>query len=500
MPLVQYSDSESEPDESDVQTPPAKRSCLKQATSGKTSTIPPLPAAFHDLYASTTRVSTQDDPSLHGGRKRVIPHVEGNWPTHLYLEWYPSKEELLLLDDLIPNASSSHPKIQSLLHSDLGAQLPLHISLSRPVVLRTEQRRSFEESLQKKIEESQISPFVLTPDGLKWVSNYERTRCFLVLHVAKPEQDSLNSLLHLSNSVLDRFNQPPLYASRNTPLTQDFSDCFHISLAWTLNEPSQEDKDRVSATDLKPLQHLKIQFDGVKVKIGNNHAIIKYYKTRMNLNILMKYTFCLVSCSAALRNFQSRPRRAKTSPLQSSQKPTMQIPTVTLEDLQAFQAQHFPGQETLIEPTTEPEYGDDGDNGDDEDDEDLGYYPDGVKRTLTDEQIRIFRHSEIHALLRARQLEQDNAEYEARQELSEKDGTTVVETTSTKTGTTFKNDNEDKTNKKEQNCSAPKMSKRPAEHDIDLSYEEDRQSPSVKRPQQPKHTAYPGRRIISYDD
>lgn len=32
----------------------------------------------------------------------------------------------------------------------------------------------------------------------------------------------------------------------------------------------------------------------------------------------------------------------------------------------------------------------------------LGYYPDGVKRTLTDEQIAMFRHSEIQAILRAR--------------------------------------------------------------------------------------------------
>jgi hypothetical protein len=38
------------------------------------------------LYASSIRVSVRDDPSLHGGRKRVIPHVEGNWPTHIYLE------------------------------------------------------------------------------------------------------------------------------------------------------------------------------------------------------------------------------------------------------------------------------------------------------------------------------------------------------------------------------------------------------------------------------
>ncbi|KAI1106206.1 hypothetical protein F4804DRAFT_301929 [Jackrogersella minutella] len=35
-----------------------------------------------------------------------------------------------------------------------------------------------------------------------------------------------------------------------------------------------------------------------------------------------------------------------------------------------------------------------------EEDDNLGYYPDGVKRTLTDEQIAIFRHSEIEALRR----------------------------------------------------------------------------------------------------
>ncbi|CAL3972450.1 unnamed protein product [Diplocarpon coronariae] len=36
------------------------------------------------------------------------------------------------------------------------------------------------------------------------------------------------------------------------------------------------------------------------------------------------------------------------------------------------------------------------------DDDGLGYYGDGVKRTLTDEQIAIFRHSEIEALSRQR--------------------------------------------------------------------------------------------------
>lgn len=74
---------------------------------------------------------------------------------------YPPREELKILQTLISRPSGSPSEnfeIHSLLHSDLGAQLPLHISLSRPVVLRTEQRASFSECLQKEIKDSQIHP------------------------------------------------------------------------------------------------------------------------------------------------------------------------------------------------------------------------------------------------------------------------------------------------------------------------------------------------------
>jgi U6 snRNA phosphodiesterase len=83
MALVDYSSSEDEG--TPLKDPPAQN--LKRKRDDHTSSdLPPLPSKFHDLYASTTRVSTRDDPSLHGGRKRVTPHVEGNWPTHLYIE------------------------------------------------------------------------------------------------------------------------------------------------------------------------------------------------------------------------------------------------------------------------------------------------------------------------------------------------------------------------------------------------------------------------------
>lgn len=47
--------------------------------------------------------------------------------------------------------------------------------------------------------------------------------------------------------------------------------------------------------------------------------------------------------------------------------------------------------------------------------EDLGYYEDGTRRTLTDEQIALFRHSEIQRLLAERRRRKDAEEDKGRQ-------------------------------------------------------------------------------------
>jgi hypothetical protein len=92
MALVLYPDSDSDNEDS-TQAIAAQplQSVSKSATKRKRSEsaqddLPPLPAAFHDLYTTNSRISTSDDPSLHSGRKRAVPHVEGNWPSHVYLE------------------------------------------------------------------------------------------------------------------------------------------------------------------------------------------------------------------------------------------------------------------------------------------------------------------------------------------------------------------------------------------------------------------------------
>lgn len=94
MSLVQYSDSESESEvhhNKDHKLIPENRKELSTGNQTEepkrsASTLPPLPAEFRDLYSVPARASVQDDPSLHNGRTRAIPHVAGNWPTHIYLE------------------------------------------------------------------------------------------------------------------------------------------------------------------------------------------------------------------------------------------------------------------------------------------------------------------------------------------------------------------------------------------------------------------------------
>lgn len=121
------------------------------------------------------------------------------------------------------------------------------------------------------------------------------------------------------------------------------------------------------------------------------------------------------------------------------------------------------------------------------DEDDLGYYPDGVKRTLTDEQIEIFRHSEIHSLLRERQLREENRS-EDEQDVADlhEPAHSVAEgkLASVAAG-------EVATKQRPQTTA-----------DTALDYDEQPTGPaSVKKGVLPGHNPrYTGRRIISYDD
>ncbi|RMJ06682.1 hypothetical protein CDV36_013714 [Fusarium kuroshium] len=264
------------------------------------SSMPPLPDTFHDLYASTVRQSVVDDPSLHQGRKRQVPHVVGNWPSHLYVEWHPSTTQHALLTELladIEKQASGEIELFNFLTSDLGSPLPLHISLSRPLSLSTGNKDEFLDRITQTFTGSGIAPFIVRPRGLAWYRSPDSDRTFLILRVAsgvsKAGSDSkeavrtpnpeLTALLAKSNTIAAQFGQPTLYQrDASDPDTRDaVGTAFHISIGWTFHLPgdklSLETLGIFKQSKFADIRDWEIKVTGIKAKIGNivNHVALK---------------------------------------------------------------------------------------------------------------------------------------------------------------------------------------------------------------------------------
>ena len=182
MPLVDY---ESDDDAaSDVAADPKKR----KLSSSVDASLPSLPEQFHDLYATSARSGVKDDPSLHEGRSRTIPHIEGNWPSHVYIECKrstnscgpgadyctgrPDSRTAEALESIImklaaySGSSTEKSGVKSLLKSPLGTNAPLHVSLSRSLSLTGEQKEPFIKRLETALHKEKARSYVLS-DRLK---------------------------------------------------------------------------------------------------------------------------------------------------------------------------------------------------------------------------------------------------------------------------------------------------------------------------------------------
>ncbi|KAJ6786105.1 hypothetical protein PWT90_10936 [Aphanocladium album] len=292
MPLVNYSSS-SDGEDGAHSTPAAKRQRHERGRSGASaqhadgagaqpSSMPPLPSEFHDLYAATVRQSTVDDPSLHQGRKRQVPHIVGQWPSHVYIEWRPSYEQHTALTELLARVEETldgEIELHQFMTSDLGAPLPLHVSLSRPLSLQTADKDDFLSRVSESLGSGSVPPFAMQPRSLAWFTSPDSNRSFLVLGVTTTADGSdgdegddsnrpLLELLQTSNTAAARFSQPLLYQDPDAA-----RGAFHVSIAWTFARPgqdlSQATLDLFQRLPLKEVMGWKIGVDSVKVKIGN---------------------------------------------------------------------------------------------------------------------------------------------------------------------------------------------------------------------------------------
>ncbi|KIW00992.1 uncharacterized protein PV09_07511 [Verruconis gallopava] len=304
MPLVTYSDSDEDQESSEpaagVQRANVTAPKRKRSASPPTE-LPPLPTSFHDLYATNVRTGVSDDPSLHNGRKRQIPHLEGNWPTHVYLEWHPGRDAVRLLQGIVDRATDASSTVHTLLQSDLGAPLPLHVSLSRSLALHTDQREAFLSRVRGHVAAAAVRAFDVRFTKVAWYPNHERNRWFLSLGVRRPGADELNRLLGACNDACREMRQPELYVPpRDEPENAqqgrswrqeasrprrrvdvpDCSEAFHVSLAWSL-EP-QRLAGGLQEISPDELADLSTHFDCVKVKIGNTVSSLPLHATKVS--------------------------------------------------------------------------------------------------------------------------------------------------------------------------------------------------------------------------
>ncbi|KAF5360650.1 hypothetical protein D9756_004841 [Leucocoprinus leucothites] len=224
--IVDYDSSDEEVTQKDV--PPPKK---KKLPALSTALVVPVPV---------------DNPVLHQGRTRTVPHVDGNWAAHVFVSINVTRSHAMcsLLEATIAQAQRSVPAIQSLIsggETDKNS-IELHISLSRPIFIRAHQKEELRRAVRKL---SQHPPFKLSFTSFTELQNDEGTRAFLTAEVGAGHHE-LQKLCSELAPLLRNLRQPAYYS---TPR-------FHASIAWVLldrvRKPSEAEGKPTTAASLSP--------------------------------------------------------------------------------------------------------------------------------------------------------------------------------------------------------------------------------------------------------
>lgn len=189
----------------------------------------------------------------------------------------PSHEQHEALTRLLAKVEATldgEIELHQFMTSDLGAPLPLHVSLSRPLSLQMAQKDDFLDRVSESLGSGSTQPFEIQPRNLAWFTSPDSNRSFLVLGVSttggEDNNKQLLELLEKSNAASARFKQPLLYQSQDADTART---AFHISIAWTFAKPghdlSQATLDLFQKLPLEEVMAWKIGVSSVKVKIGN---------------------------------------------------------------------------------------------------------------------------------------------------------------------------------------------------------------------------------------
>ncbi|KAH0832236.1 hypothetical protein J3R83DRAFT_13210 [Lanmaoa asiatica] len=198
------------------------------------------------LSSSLAVPTPVDNPALHQGRVRTVPHVEGQYATYIYVPLVLDHTDALyaVVEDALTLAKAQVPSLHAIGRQERGevnaARWELHISLSRPLFLRAHQREEFKRAIRQVA--SSIAPWVHIQSSRAYSTmtsaansfdasfttfsklvNDERTRTFLALEVGAGHGE-LRRCLDLLEPTLRLLRQKEFYVDPK----------FHTSIAWAL--------------------------------------------------------------------------------------------------------------------------------------------------------------------------------------------------------------------------------------------------------------------------
>ncbi|KAI8892846.1 hypothetical protein BC833DRAFT_625435 [Globomyces pollinis-pini] len=119
------------------------------------------------------KIDSDSEPD-HYGRIRLVPHIVGNWSTHIYIK-------ITLPDELMEKMNLIHLNLKERFPSSQLIAQPLHISLSKPVYLKVFQIKPFIDDL--KIILNCIHSFWIGYCELNLYHNDEKTTSFLAIDI-----------------------------------------------------------------------------------------------------------------------------------------------------------------------------------------------------------------------------------------------------------------------------------------------------------------------------
>lgn len=216
-----------------------------------------------------------DNSSVHRGRIRSFEHVEGNWPTHVYIQIPISielqelieeaKQQLLKYNKSNTNEGTTRASLQW----EFVAEPDLHLSLSRTVTLKYHQIPTLVKTLNQTITELKNNlntPIKLQFEmcNIRFFMNEPKSRSFAALSMIEFEDASENSIFL---QLIDCVNQ----CFRMFSLQEYYSDPQpHVTFAWCLGSINVYSNENLnSSTEISTTRSCTVELNTIDCKIGN---------------------------------------------------------------------------------------------------------------------------------------------------------------------------------------------------------------------------------------